>query len=104
MYTGDISTKTANLSTVKILFISIISMPKAKCMMGDLKDFYLGTPMDPKDYAYMCIPVHMLPNNIIQHYNLALLIHNGMSMSRSNMVCMSCHKPDYSPTYSYSTS
>jgi len=76
-YDGNVSTKMANLTTAKLLFNSVVSMPKAKCMMGDLKDFYLGTPMDPKDYAYMCIPVHMLPNNIIQHYNLALLIHNG---------------------------
>jgi len=29
-YTGNVSTKTANLSTIKILFNSIISMPKAK--------------------------------------------------------------------------
>jgi len=62
---------------VKFLFNSIISMPNAKCMMGDLKEFYLGTPMEPKDYAYMHIPLHMLPNNIIEHYQLKPLIHNG---------------------------
>jgi len=76
-YTGNVSTKTADLSTVKILFNSVISTPTARCMMGDLKDFYLGTPMEPKDYAYMCIPLHMLPNDIIKHYQLKPLIHNG---------------------------
>jgi len=64
-YTSNVSTKTANLSTIKILVNSIVSMPKAKCMMGNLKDFYFGTPMDPKNYTYMHIPVHMLPDNII---------------------------------------
>jgi len=76
-YTSDVSTKTADLSTIKILFNSIISMPNAKCMMGNLKDFYLGTPMEPKDYTYMCIPMAMLPNNIMDHYQLYNLVHHG---------------------------
>jgi len=61
----------------KILFNSVLSMPNAKCMMGDLKDFYLGTPMDAKDYAYMHIPTHMLLEDIMLHYNLHHLVHNG---------------------------
>jgi len=76
-YTGNVSTKTADLSTINILFNSVISTPTARWMMGNLKDFYLGTPMEPKDYAYMCILLHMLPDNIIEHYQLKPLIHNG---------------------------
>ncbi len=76
-YTGHISTKMTDLSTVKILFNSIISMPHTQCMMGNLKDFYLGTPMEPKDYAYMCIPIAMLPEDIMEHYQLHALIHKG---------------------------
>jgi len=45
--------------------------------MGNLKDFYLGTPMPTKDYAYMRIPVAVLPDEIIDHYNLCLLIQKG---------------------------
>jgi len=30
-------------------------------MIGNLKDFYCGTPMAPKDYAYMCICIAVLP-------------------------------------------
>jgi len=45
--------------------------------MGDLKDFYLGTPMPAKDYAYMYIPVAILPPDIIEHYNLHPFIHNN---------------------------
>jgi len=46
-------------------------------MMGDIKDFYLGTPMQPSDYAYMRIPVAIIPANIIDHYSLHALVHNG---------------------------
>ncbi len=46
-------------------------------MIGDLKDFYLGTPMQPADYAYMCIPVAVMPPDIMDHYNLDALVHNG---------------------------
>jgi hypothetical protein len=45
-YLGDVSTKTANLPTVKTLLNRVISTPKACFMTGDLKDFYLNTPMD----------------------------------------------------------
>jgi hypothetical protein len=74
-YPGDVSTKTANLCTAKLLFNSVVSTPEAKFMTGKLTDFYLGTPMDR--YEYMRIPVHMIPDAIIEEYNLTPLIHNG---------------------------
>ena len=54
-----------------------MSTPNARCMMGDLKDFYLGTPMQPQDYAYMRIPVSVIPPAIMDHYQLQPLMHNG---------------------------
>jgi len=54
---GGVCTKTANLSTAKLLFNSVVLTLGSKSMMDDLKDFYLGTPMPPKDYAYMCISI-----------------------------------------------
>jgi hypothetical protein len=41
----------------------------------DIKDFYLETTM--KDFEYMCIPMHMIPQAIIDQYNLTPLIHNN---------------------------
>jgi len=76
-YLGNVSTKTADIITAKLLFNSMASTPSGQCMMGDLKDFYLGTPMAPLDYVYMCIPVAIHPPNIMDHYNLHMLIHNG---------------------------
>jgi len=69
-YFGDVSTKMADIITAKLLFNSIVSTLGGRCMMGDLKDFYLGTPMKPADYAYMRIPVTTLPHDIMIHYNL----------------------------------
>jgi hypothetical protein len=74
-YAADVSTKTADLTTAKILFNSVISTPCAKFLGLDIKDFYLRTPM--KDFEYMHIPLHMLPQAIIDQYNLTPLVHNN---------------------------
>ena len=77
-YDGDTSTKAAELSTCKIFINSIISTPKAKCATGDLKDFFLQTARMPtKDYAYMMIPINVIPPDIIEKYNLLDYVVNG---------------------------
>ncbi len=76
-YFGDVSTKTANVVTMKLLFNSVISTLGERCMIGNLKDFYLGTPMSLTDYAYMHIPVSAIPNSIMELYKLHDLVHNG---------------------------
>ena len=43
-YDGNVSTQTADLTTVKTHLNSVISTPNGRYMTGDLKDFYLGTP------------------------------------------------------------
>jgi hypothetical protein len=74
-YKGDISTKTADLTTAKCLFNSAISTPGAKFMTADIKYFYLNTPMNR--YEYMRIPEKDTPATIMTQYNLAPLLHNG---------------------------
>ena len=71
--TGQIYTVT----TVKLHLNSVISTTAARYMTGDLKDFYLNTPMEKKDYAYMRIPVSVIPDSIFQEYNLAQYVSNG---------------------------
>ena len=44
-YPGEVSTRTLDLKTEKILFNSTISTPEACFMCCDIKNFYLGTPM-----------------------------------------------------------
>ena len=74
-YPGEVATKTAGLTTAKILFNSTISTPDAKFMCIDLKDFYLNTDMER--YEYMRIPVSVIPPAIMELYNLHLLVENG---------------------------
>ena len=44
-------------------------------MTVDLKDFYLNTPLE--EYEYMRIPVDMIPQTIMDQYNLAPLVERG---------------------------
>ena len=70
-YSGDCSTKTADMITAKILLNSVISTPRAKFCGIDLKDFYLGTIIkEKKDYAYMKVHRSRIPQQIIDLYKL----------------------------------
>jgi hypothetical protein len=74
-YPGVVTIQTADLTTTKILFNSVLSTKNAKMLTTDLKDFYLGTPMER--YEYMRVPIHMIPDSIIVLYKLHDLVHNG---------------------------
>jgi hypothetical protein len=50
------------------MFNSVISTANAKFMGIDLKDFYLYSTLD--DYKYVRIPVHLIPQEIIDLYQL----------------------------------
>ena len=77
-YDGDTSTKAAEITTCKIFFNSIISTSGARCVTGDLKDFYLQTAkMHEKDYAYMMVPIAVIPPDIVEKYNLLDMVVNG---------------------------
>ena len=41
----------------------------------DISDFYDGTPLD--DYEYMRIPIALIPDEIIEQYNLRELESDG---------------------------
>ena len=74
-YPYEVSTKTADLATAKILINSTTSTPGARFMCCDIKDFYLNTDM--ARYEYMRIPVHQIPKKIMDLYNLEPLVHKG---------------------------
>jgi hypothetical protein len=60
---------TADLLTVKLLIISIISTAGAKFMTMDIKDFYLNSPMMRYKYS-MRLKLANMPVDVIKHYNL----------------------------------
>ena len=74
-YPGNLSMKVADMTTFKILVNSTLSTPGA-CWLGlNIKNYYLGTPMD--HYEYMFIPINLIPPEIIDSYNLHKTAHKG---------------------------
>jgi hypothetical protein len=67
-----VGTPTADMTLVKILLNSIISTNRAKCVMLDLKDFYLNTPI--KTHDYMRLKISDMLDKIIQEYNVQQLV------------------------------
>ena len=45
-YPFDVSTPTAALETVKLLWNSVVSTPGARFVTMDVRNFYLMTPLD----------------------------------------------------------
>ena len=74
-YPGELMTRTADLTTSKILWNSVLSTEGAKFMGIDISNFYLGTPMDR--YEYMNMPLALFPDHIVKQYNLGEKTQNG---------------------------
>jgi hypothetical protein len=63
-----VTAHTADITTVKLLLNAAIS-ENAQWMTADIKDFYLGTPLDRPEY--MRIYWDRIPEEMRQRYNLA---------------------------------
>jgi hypothetical protein len=74
-YPGDKSTRTAGLTTAKILINSVISTPNAKFLVIDINNFYLNTPLGR--FEYMVINLASLPQETIEKYDLNELAQDG---------------------------
>eukprot|EP00804_Cyclotella_cryptica_P006559 CCRYP_012819-RA/>CCRYP_012819-RA protein AED:0.29 eAED:0.29 QI:0/0/0/1/0.33/0/4/0/407 len=74
-YPGELTTRTADLVTSKILWNSVISTPKARYVTADLKLIYLTAPLDR--YEYMRISIKIIPDHIIDQYHLCKKVTNG---------------------------
>jgi hypothetical protein len=74
-YHGDVSTRTADMTTAKVLSNNVIATPEARFMCTDGKDFYLNNPM--ARYEYMRLPLRILPQEIVNKYKLLPLVHDG---------------------------
>jgi hypothetical protein len=63
-YPGNISTRTADLTTFKIVFNRVILMPNAKAISADIKNFCLNMPLDHPEYRKL--PITLIPDEIIE--------------------------------------
>ena len=67
-YPGELSTCTANLTTSKLMWNSVLSMEGANYMCLDIKNFYLSVPLDR--YKYMKMHLMLFPEWIIEQHKL----------------------------------
>ena len=73
-YPYELTTRTADLTTPKIMWNSVVSTRDARYICADVKNFYLCTPLDRPEYMRM--PAKYLPDEFIKHYGLANKIKN----------------------------
>ncbi|KAL7482175.1 hypothetical protein ACHAW6_007870 [Cyclotella cf. meneghiniana] len=67
-YPSNRAVPTSDLATAKLLFNSVISTPGATFHVGDLKNFYLNTPMERPEY--MQPKFDLIPEEIVDNYKL----------------------------------
>ena len=65
---GDLTTRTADLTTSKIVWNSVISTEGAAYTCLDVGNFYLETPLET--YEYMKMPLDIFPSWTRKQYNL----------------------------------
>jgi hypothetical protein len=74
-YPGEVTTKTDNLTVTNAILNIVCSTKAALYMNMDITNYYLGTPLER--YEYVRISVNMVPEDIMNEYNLHALVHNG---------------------------
>ncbi len=74
-YPGELSTQTADLTTSKLMWSSILSTVDAKYMCLDSKNFYLTVLLDR--FEYMKMSILLFPDWIVQQYVLHKHVHNN---------------------------
>ena len=77
-YPGNVNTDTADITTVTILFNSVLSTKNARFLGLDIKIFCLNNNMGR--YEYMKILIDIIPEDIIIIYNLKEKMHKGYVM------------------------
>ena len=74
-YPGKLTTRTADITTSKLMWNSVISTQNASYMCADTENFYLTTPLDRPEY--MQIEAKLVPQAFIDANNLSFKIYKG---------------------------
>ena len=72
---GELTIRTVDLTTTKVMRNSVISTRNASYMCADVSTFYLCTPLEW--YEYMQMPINLIPQEFIDLYNLGSKVKNG---------------------------
>ena len=89
-YPGDVSTPIGSLDLVKLMISSVLFRRNAKFVCFDAKNFYLQTPMARSEYVR--IKLSDIPQEIIDEYNLCLVLIMVVCITRLSAAAMACHK------------
>ena len=73
-FTGNINAPTASVTTEKCVFNSVVSNPGARCLLADIKHFYLNNILP--DPEFIRILLKIIPQEIIDSYDLNALVYN----------------------------
>ncbi len=73
-YPGVTAAFVAHLETIRLQINAAVSEDAELCT-ADISDFYLGTPLDRKEY--MSISLKHIPLDIQERYNIIGMVHNG---------------------------
>jgi hypothetical protein len=95
-YPFELTTRTANMVSSKFLWNSDTSTKDARIAGTNVKNMYLETLLD--QFEYMKIPIALLPEDIIEHYQLQEKVLDGLSTWRFAKECMDCRRPASLPT------
>jgi len=74
-YPYELTTRTADLQTTKIMWNSVVSTDGAKYACADIGNMYLETPMERREYMRM--PIDLIPKEFIDAYDLLPKVKNG---------------------------
>jgi hypothetical protein len=74
-YSGNVATSTADITTFKIPINITLSTKDAAMMMINIKNYYLGTPL--QRFGYMKLMMSRLTEEIIKRFNLNALAVDG---------------------------
>ena len=67
-YPYELTTRTVDLATTKLLWNCMVSTRRAKYTSAGIKSFYLETPLDPP--KYMKIPINLIHEEFQDAYDL----------------------------------
>ena len=74
-YPGTTSSYTAHLEIIRVLLNAIVSEEATNFITADIRDFYLGTPLERPEY--MRINLKHIPLYVQKKYNIAAMVHEG---------------------------
>jgi hypothetical protein len=104
-YAGELSVRSADITTAKLLWNSVVSTKDARYICIDLKNFYLTANLEY--FEYMKIPLSLFPQWIIEHKKHRNCKHTwvwrgrgicGMFKDRKRYECLKCKSAMVSPS------